>query len=44
MYDIYYTHHQWKYGTKIEEYEIDFIRKCFPMANIFQSGNRFAVC
>ena len=35
MYDIYYAHHQWKYGTKIEEYEIDFIRKCFPMANIF---------
>lgn len=35
MYDIYYAHHQWKYGTKIEEYEISLIRRYFPHANIF---------
>ena len=35
MYDIYYAHHQWKYGTKVEEYEINLIRRYFPMANIF---------
>lgn len=35
MYDIYYAHHQWKYGTRIEKYEIDVIRRYFPNANIF---------
>lgn len=35
MYDIYYAHHQWKYGTKIEEYEISLIKRYFPHANIF---------
>ena len=33
--DIYYAHHQWKYGTKIEEYELDLIRAYFPNAMIF---------
>ena len=33
--DIYYAHHQWKYGTKIEEYELDLIRAYFPNAVIF---------
>ena len=32
---IYYAHHQWKYGTKIEEYELDLIKKNFPNAVIF---------
>ena len=32
---IYYAHHQWKYGTKIEEYELDIIKKNFPNAVIF---------
>ena len=35
MYDIYYAHHQWKYGTKIEEYEIHLIKRYFPHASIF---------
>ena len=33
-YDIYYAHHQWKYGTKIEQYELDLIRRYFPKARI----------
>lgn len=32
---IYYAHHQWKYGTKIEEYELDLIKKNFPHAVVF---------
>ena len=32
---IYYAHHQWKYGTKIEEYELDLIKKYFPNAVVF---------
>ena len=32
---IYYAHHQWKYGTKIEEYELNLIKKNFPHAVIF---------
>ena len=32
---IYYAHHQWKYGTKIEEYEFDLIKRYFPHAVIF---------
>lgn len=35
MYDIYYAHHQWKYGTKVEAYEIDVIKRYFPNAKIF---------
>ena len=35
MYNIYYAHHQWKYGTKIEKYELDLIKKYFPNATIF---------
>ena len=33
--NIYYAHHQWKYGTKIEEYELDLIKAYFPNAVIF---------
>ena len=33
--NIYYAHHQWKYGTKIEEYELDLIKEYFPNAAIF---------
>ena len=32
---IYYAHHIWKYGTMIEEYELDLIKKTFPNAKIF---------
>ena len=32
---IYYAHHQWKYGTKIEDYEMDIIKAYFPNAWIF---------
>lgn len=32
---IHYAHHQWKYGTKIEEYELDLIKAYFPNATIF---------
>lgn len=35
MYDIYYAHHQWKYGTCEEEYELSLIRRYFPLARIF---------
>lgn len=35
MYDIYYAHHRWKYGSKVEEYERELIRRYFPLANIF---------
>ena len=31
----YYAHHQWKYGTKIEEYELDLTKAYFPNAVIF---------
>ena len=34
MYDIYYAHHRWKYGTEIEKYELDLIKRRFPHANI----------
>lgn len=30
MYDIYYAHHQWKYGTQVEQYELDLIKRYFP--------------
>lgn len=32
---IYYAHHQWKYYTEIEEYELNVIRRYFPHAKIF---------
>ena len=32
---IYYAHHQWKYGTKIEDYELNLIQSYFPNAMIF---------
>lgn len=35
MYDIYYAHHRWKFYTRVEEYEIDLIRKYFPNGIIF---------
>lgn len=43
---IYYAHHQWKYGTKIEEYELDLIKKYFPNAVIFNPATdlRFKDC
>lgn len=34
MYDIYYAHHQWKYNTPEEAYELTLIRKYFPRATI----------
>lgn len=35
MYDIYYAHHQWKYNSEEERYELDLIRNFFPLARIF---------
>ena len=35
MYNIYYAHHQWKYGTQIERYEIDLIKRYFPDSVVF---------
>ena len=35
MYDIYYAHHQWKYNTQVESYELELIRRYFPNARIF---------
>lgn len=32
---IYYAHHQWKYGTRIEAYELALIERYFPYAKIF---------
>ena len=32
---IYYAHHQWKYYTEIEDYELELIKKYFPHAKIF---------
>lgn len=32
---IYYAHHQWKYKTKVEEYELGVIKRYFPNAVIF---------
>nr|DAU70756.1 MAG TPA: protein of unknown function (DUF4406) [Caudoviricetes sp.] len=32
---IYYAHHQWKYDTKIEAYELALIERYFPYAPIF---------
>lgn len=35
MYDIYYAHHQWKYHTQEEAYELEVIRRYFPNAKVF---------
>lgn len=35
MYDIYYAHHQWKYNSEEERYELDLIKNFFPLARIF---------
>lgn len=35
MYNIYYAHHQWKYGTQIEQYELDLIKRYFPDSVVF---------
>ena len=32
---VYYGHHQWKYGTKAEEFELEMIRTSFPKMGIF---------
>lgn len=32
---IYYAHHRWKYGTRVEKYELDLIRSAYPEAEIF---------
>ena len=40
---IYYAHHQWKYGTKIEEYELDLIKQKFPHAAIFNPATDLEV-
>ena len=40
---IYYAHHQWKYGTKIEEYELELIKKQFPHALIFNPATELNV-
>lgn len=32
---VYYAHHQFKYGTKTEQYEIDLIARKFPNCKIF---------
>ena len=31
---IYYAHHVWKYGTPIEDYELECIKKKFDSAEI----------
>lgn len=43
MYDIYYAHHQWKYNTPVETYELDFIRRYFPNAKIFNPSTDLTV-
>ena len=37
---IYYAHHIWKYGTKIEKYELDLIHKTFANAEILNPNGR----
>lgn len=41
MYDIYYAHHQWKYGSQVEQYELDLIKRYFPNANICNPSTDF---
>lgn len=33
--NIYYAHHQWKYHTLIETYELELIKRYFPDSKIF---------
>ena len=40
---IYYAHHRWKYGTQIEAYELDLIRKYYPLADIFNPSEHLDV-
>lgn len=39
MYDIYYAHHQWKYNTPEETYELNLIQRYFPNAKIFNPAS-----
>lgn len=39
---IFYSHHQWKYGTKIEQYELDLIKSVYPDADIFNAATDVA--
>lgn len=39
---IFYSHHQWKYGTKIEQYELDLIKSAYPGADIFNAATDIA--
>lgn len=36
---VYYAHHTWKYGTPIEEYELQVIRNCFEYEEGFEIVN-----
>lgn len=36
---IYYAHHLWKYNTKIEEYELEVIKRYFPNAEIINPNS-----
>lgn len=41
---IYYAHHQWKYDTKIEAYELALIERYFPYAAvIWEDGTKTSV-
>lgn len=40
---IYYAHHRWKYGTQIEAYELDLIRRYFPTSTIFNPSEHLDV-
>lgn len=33
-YAVYYAHHRWKYGTEIEKYEEELIKRYFPTAKV----------
>ena len=41
MYNTYYAHHQWKYGTQIEQYEIDLIKRYFLGDAIFNPATDY---
>lgn len=41
MYNTYYAHHQWKYGTQIEQHEIDLIKRYFPSDTIFNPATDY---
>lgn len=40
---IYYAHHQWKYDTKIEEYEMNLINAYFPKSCIFNPSSDLTI-